>query len=128
MDKLFKILIVVIIILVAVLGIAVGFILQGFLLQNDNTTNLTNQTNSSVNNSTNNQTTESKSNYISRSQAIQAVKEQSNIYPGPNATYVTKLFTDVPAPYWEVIVYENGELIGDVYVDTITGQLAGPTS
>lgn len=131
MDKLTKILIVVIIILAVAVGIMGVLFLQGNLSQDNNTTNQTNQTNTSVNNSTttnnNNQTSEP--DYISAPQAIEITKSAAAYYPDNRTRFTAKFVNDDP-PYWLVTAWQNdpksdfyGQSIGGAKINAITGEV-----
>jgi len=130
-DKLTKVLIVVVVVLVVALGVVGAIFLQGNLSQHNNTTNSTNQanqTNISVNNSSTTNNT-SEPDYISASQAIQITKSAAAYYPD-NRTRFTAKFVNGDSPYWLVTAWQNdpksdfyGQSIGGAKINAITGEV-----
>ena len=127
MDKLTKILIVVVIILVAGLSLTVGLLFGSNLnkpLMINNTTNSSN--NSTQNNQTNstdqNKINNTKNKYISESQAITIAKAA---WPVPKATYYIDTYPTSKSPYYEVTVQDNPNIGpgGFVTINAITGEV-----
>ncbi len=138
MERINKILIIVIVVFLAILGVISGFILQGNFsndtqnLSNNsssqNNTTVTNQTNTAVNNSDDNQTTEP--GYISRSRAIEIAKQAAAIYPGNETKFTAVLEENKNPPYWHVVAWDNNpespsynHAIGGAYINAITGEV-----
>lgn len=128
LDKLTKILIVVVIILVTGLSLTVGFLFGNNLnkpLMINNTTNSSNSsTQSNQTNSTNqNNISNSKNNYISKSEAIRIAKAA---WPVPKATYRISSYPTSNSPYYWVDVLNNNDGPGpggSVKINAITGEV-----
>ena len=127
MDKITKILIVVVIILVAGLSLTVGLFLGNNLnkpLTINNTTNSSNNsTQSNQTNSTNKtNVNNAKSKYISASEAIRIAKAA---WPVSKATYSIKSYPTSKSPYYDVIVVDNPNYGpgGFVTINAVTGEV-----
>lgn len=127
MDKLTKILIVVVIILVAGLSLSVGLLLGNNMNQPANVVNnTTNSTNSSQNNQTTSTDQEKSSNtgnnYISESQAISIAK---SAWPVSGATYYVNEYPTSDSPRYTVTChvpnYEGSD--GYVTINAYTGEV-----
>lgn len=127
MDKLTKILIVIIIILVAGLSLSVGLMLGNNMNQ---PTKVVNNTTNSTNSSQNNQTTSTDqekskntgNNYISESQAISIAK---SAWPVSGATYSISSYPTSDSPFYWISV-ENKNYYGPggfVKINAYTGEV-----
>ena len=125
MEKLEKILVIVVVILVALLGLTVGIQLVKYFNQPVIVNNSTNSTNnSSENNQTNynnqDQVQSSNNNFISESQAMSIAKTE---WPVDDATYFISSYPTSDSPYYWVSV-ENNNYYGPggfVKIDAYTG-------
>jgi len=127
LDKLTKILIVVVIFLVAGLSLTVGLLFGNNLNKPLIINNTTNSSNSSTQNNqtnTSNQTKISNTNkYISKSQAIMIAKAA---WPVPKAKYSISSYPTSDSPYYWVDVLNEPNVIGPggfVKINAITGKV-----
>lgn len=119
MDKLTKILIVIVVILVAGFSLTIGFLLGNHLNQPVNVVNnTTDSTNSSSQDNQTNSTHQNQqsktNNYISKSQAINIAK---SAWPVPGATYSISTYPTSDSPYYDVNVHVKGSTGPDGFVD-----------
>ena len=125
MEKLTKILIVVVIVLVAGFSLCVGLLLGNYLFPPvEVVNNSTNSTNSSSQNNQTNQVTSNNSNnnYISEGQAISIAK---SAWPVSGANYTISSYPTSDSPYYWVSV-ENNNYIGPsgfVKINAYTGEV-----
>ncbi len=127
LDKLTKILIVVVIILIAGLSLTVGLFLGNNLNKPLTINNTTNSSNSSTQSNSTNQTkiNNTKSKYISASQAIMIAKAA---WPVPNAKYSISSYPTSDSPYYWVDVLNEPRVNGPdgfVQINAITGKVIG---
>jgi hypothetical protein len=130
LDKLTKILIIVVIILVAGLSLTVGLMFGSNLNKPLVMNNTTNSSNSSIQsnqtNSTNqNKINDTKSKYISASEAIRIAKAA---WPVPKAKYSISSYPTSKSPYYWVDVLNEPRVIGPdgfVQINGITGDVIG---
>jgi uncharacterized membrane protein YkoI len=127
LDKLTKILIVVVIILIAGLSLTVGLLFGNNLNKPLMINNTTNSSNSSTQinqtNSTNQKKiTNTENNYISESQAIRIAKAA---WPVPKATYSISSYPTSKSPYYWIDVINNPNIGpgGEVKINAITGEV-----
>lgn len=125
LEKLTKILIVVVIILVAGLSLTVGLILGNNLNKPLIINNTTNSSNSSTQTNSTNQTkvSEPKSKYISENEAIRIAKAS---WPVPGAIYSITTYPTSKSPYYWVDVHVKGSTTGPdgmVEINAITGEV-----
>ncbi|UTB31566.1 MAG: PepSY domain-containing protein [Methanobacterium sp. ERen5] len=128
MDKLTKILIVVVILLVAGLSLTVGLLFGSTLNKPLIVNNTTNSSNSSVQSNQTNSTNQTKvdntkSKYISKAEAIRLAKAA---WPVPEATYSISSYPTENSPYyWVDVLNKPGEIGpgGFVKINAITGEV-----
>ncbi len=127
LDKLTKILIVVVIILVAGLSLTVGLLFGNNLNKPLMINNITNSTNTSTQSNQTNSTNQTKisntkNKYIGESQAIRIAKAA---WPVPKATYYIDTYPTSKSPYYWVTVQDNPNIGpgGFVKINAITGEV-----
>lgn len=128
MDKLSKILIVVVIILVAGLSLTVGLFFGSTINKPVTVNNTTNSSNSSIqsnqtNSTSQNKTSDTKSKYISANEAIRLAKAA---WPVPKGRYVISSYPTSKSPYyWIDVLNEPGDIGpgGFVKINAITGEV-----